>query len=77
MSYVNKNHDAEKMCGQYRGASFGVRRCYQPARLKVTSTKGLTELFCNRHASYVRRGMGSSILAGCVRSNVATFEEVR
>ena len=77
MSYRDRNHNAETMCGQLIGTGF-MRRCYRAATVQAIATAtGSSELFCNRHASYVRKGMGYSIFATLVRQGVATLVAVR
>jgi len=72
-----RNHDAETLCGQLR--TDGLRnKCYGVATLKaVAPANGHSELFCNRHATYVRKGQGASIFASLVRHGVAVLTEVR
>lgn len=72
--YLNRNHDASNMCSALRGSGFAMKRCYAEAVLVATApASGYREQFCHRHASWVRKGMGSSIFATLVRAGVATL----
>jgi hypothetical protein len=79
VAYIDRNHDAENMCSQIRGTgSIDARRCYRTATVvAVAPANNYTELFCNRHASFVRKGAGSSIFATLVRAGVANLTAVR
>ena len=76
MSYRDKNHNAATQCGQLIGTGF-MSRCYRVATVRASApATEASSLFCNRHASYLRKGQGGSQFAGLVRAGVAVLTEV-